>query len=105
MKVIDQSYELVEAIACLREEHYGEGHGLAGHITTADGIVQANAWTWSGIGLPDDYSDLEIVVGGRRFTRAFDGKAYTKRGLVTKAKKFAREMREKEQKHEGNPMR
>ena len=41
------------------------------------------------------YTTLDYVHAGRLYRRVFRGKCYTHRGIVTKAKQFAREIAER----------
>lgn len=84
MKIYDNDWKLGDAIPRIKDlENYTEGaiatqHGIVGVYTQGDAQLK-------------HYSRLDFVHEGRLYMRSFDGKRYSHRGLVTKAKEFARQ--------------
>lgn len=57
-------------------------------VSTTHGYVRASSWVWKN----NRRSMLDFVWNGRNYYRHFPQKAYTARGLVTQAKRFANEV-------------
>lgn len=87
MKVYDSSWKFGNAISWIRDlEDYTEGA-----IATHYGIVSIYT---QGDERFKYHSRLDFVYRGRLYTRNFRGKRYSHRGLVTKAREFARQVTE-----------
>lgn len=60
---------------------------LSGVVTLPEGFVNVyghGGWAWP----KSKHTVLEFILNGRKYVRVFDGKFYSKRGVVTKAKQF-----------------
>jgi len=87
MKVYDRDWKLDDTISWIRDlEDWTEGA-----IATQYGIVAVYT---QGDARFEYSSRLDFVHNARLYTRSFKGKRYSHRGLVTKAKEFARHVTE-----------
>lgn len=87
MKVYDNNWKFGSAFSWIRDlEDWTEGT-----IATRYGIVSVYT---QGDARVEHYSRLDFARDGRLYTRNFEGKRYSHRGLVTKAKEFARQITE-----------
>jgi hypothetical protein len=75
----------------LKTECYGRTIATTGHVETIHGFVQCYSYTDSDH-KGRNRSELIIIRDGVMYSRKFHGVAYSERGLVTKAKHFAREI-------------
>jgi hypothetical protein len=75
----------------LQTECYGRTLGTTGHVETIHGFVRCYSYT-DNANKKRNRSDLSIIKEGKMHHRTFHGIAYSERGLVTKAKQFAREV-------------
>ena len=86
----DSSWSVGKGYSCLREETpHGFDIAIEGDVVTRHGNVWATSFVSSGD--KHELTRMDFVFSGRCYSRTFD-KFFTKRGLATKAKKFAEEV-------------
>jgi len=85
----DQDYALYPGVGGIGfKENWDEiSREVSGLVCTPYGYVRAYSFRWS----KHQNSRIDMIVNGREHYRNFN-KAFTARGLVTKAKQFAEEL-------------
>lgn len=88
MKIIDYNYGIGKGFGAIRVLKEGVTDG---EVITSHGIVSVYAQ-----GDTDNprMTTLSFVYKGRMYKRNFEGKRYSPRGIVTKAKQFAKAITE-----------
>ena len=86
MEIDDSSFSIGNGFSRIEIRHEG---WTDGEVVTPHGIVSIYA---QGDKKYDCHTRLDFAHNGRFFVRFFSGKRYSKRGIVTKAKEFAREI-------------
>ena len=104
-KYHEEDYAIFPKSGCgigIKTDH-GEAEGkpwreVDGLCETPQGFVRVHSWLWVG---RYKGSDVSMIVNGRYYSRRWHNVAYSGRGLVTKAKQFARELEERLAQQEG----
>ena len=96
IEIEDSTYTVRTDGYGLREESYNEGRGrqITGIIETPSGYVRcySNDYTNDHTGKRYRSSSLRFIHDSKEHWRRFAGIAYTRRGLVTKARQFVAEI-------------
>ena len=86
MKITDKTHKVGSYITERRSEHSVMRIGI---VKTKHGIVTAMSWAGVGVNAGAESSWFCFVWDGRFYSRDVQGKAYTDRGLITVARRFA----------------
>jgi hypothetical protein len=84
MKIRDENYAVRRGGGCIEKRTLRSGaQWLDGTVRTPFGIVEVMTSP------ADRYSRADFVHNGRHYIRTWDGRAFSERGLVMKARQFA----------------